>query len=301
MVGLDFSDMDGKVIEYTKMISEFFKPEAIYFVHAEQDLDLDAELLEELNLNATVPADEQLDKKLEVLVGEYFQSTPSTEIHCQVVEGSPFKEMLHWSHIKHVDLLIVGKKNRENGKGVLPQKLARKIDSSVLFVPESYDVKKVEGILVPIDFSKNSLRALETVDALFADHGNMKITCGNCFSLPMGWHKTGKSSEEFMAIMKSHAEKKYNKFMAKLELSTQCDVIYSHDPNQEPSDEINEMAHRVNADLIVIGARGKTDAATIILGSTTEKLLAEDKDIPMLVVKKKGQTLGFLDALFKMK
>lgn len=301
MVGLDFSEMDRKVLEYTKMVSEFFKPEAIYFVHAEEDLDLDAELLADLNLNTNTPADEQLDQKLEALVGEYFQTSPSTEIHCQVVEGAPFKEMLHWSHIKQVDLLIVGKKNRENGKGVLPQKLTRKIDASVLFVPEDYAVKAVEGVLVPIDFSKNSKSALETVDALFAKQGKVKVTCGNCFSLPMGWHKTGKSSEEFMAIMKSHAEKKYEKFKSSLNLSNDCDVIYSHDPNQEPSDEINEMAHRVNADLIVIGARGKTDVATVILGSTTEKLLAEDKDIPMLVVKQKGQTLGFLDALFKMK
>ena len=62
-----------------------------------------------------------------------------------------------------------------------------------------------------------------------------------------------------------------------------------------------EMALRSEADLIVIGARGKTDAATVILGSTTEKLLAVDKGTPLMVIKKKGQTLGFLDALFSLK
>ena len=147
MVGIDFTDTDKIVLEYTKMLHRLFKPSIIYFVHAEEDLDdIPEEILDEYGADIMKPTDESLLERLEKTVGEYFQSTPETHIHCQVVEGGPFKEMLHWSHIKQVDLLVVGKKNIENGKGVLPQRLARKIDASVLFVPEDYEIKEIESI-----------------------------------------------------------------------------------------------------------------------------------------------------------
>ncbi|MCB0736872.1 MAG: universal stress protein [Bacteroidetes bacterium] len=297
MVGLDFSAVDNTVLEYTKMISETLKPEIIYFIHSEQDLDLDEELAEEAGINTKGPADEELAKKLEIEVAQYFESNSKTEIVCQIVEGSPFQEMLHWSHIKKVDLLIVGKKKLVNGKGVLPNKLARKIDASVLFVPEGFNVKSIENIFLPSDFSKHSKIAYNTCKESFS---NTKLTCGNCFSLPLGWYKTGKTEEEFTSIMKRNAEKKFEKFKESInDNSLEC--VFSIDPNNEPSVEILEMADRINADLIAIGARGKTDAATVILGSTTEKTLAIDVEYPLLVIKDKGENISFLQALFNLK
>lgn len=300
MVGLDFTDMDYKVLEYTKMVSQLFKPEVIYFIHAEDDLDLDPEELEALGLDASNPADEELREKLQGTVAEYFQSSPTTEIHAEVVEGGAFKEMLHWSHIKHVDLLIVGKKNTENGKGVLPQKLTRKIDSSVLFVPEDYNVKEIDRVLMPVDFSIYSREAVETMSGLFAKRKNVVIDCLHCYGLPLGWYKTGKSKEEFLAIMLKNAKNKANRFFENIDLAHPCEAHYAFDDNDEPSEEITNYAIQQKTDLIALGARGKSNAASIILGSTTEKLLVADKTIPLLVIKQKGETLSFLEALFHL-
>ena len=302
MVGLDFTSMDQTILEYVKMIKDVFQPSVIYFVHSEDDLDVPNELLEEHGDDVFKPNDENLKEKLEASVAEHIQSDDQTEIVCQVVEGSALKEMLHWSHIKNVDLLVVGKKTRESGKGVLPQKLTRKIGASVLFIPETYKVKPIEKILLPVDMSKKSKLAIDTAVSLFGDKG-VELIGANCYSLPLGWHKSGKSEEEFSARMRELAEKKYHEAFdgydhdATLNFSS----CFCLDNNDEPSEEIVQMANEHKVDLIMIGARGKSDIAAIILGSTTEKLLVHDDNIPLFVLKKKGETIGFLEALFKMK
>lgn len=300
MVGLDFSATDKVVLEYAKMLQGAFKPSMIYFVHAEEDLDdIPQELLEEYGADLFKPHDESLLEKLETTVAEHFTTTDETEIHCQVVEGGPFKEMLHWSHIKQIDLLIVGKKNIENGKGVLPQKLARKVDASVLFVPENCTPKKIERILLPLDFSKKSKMALRLASRLFEGH-NVEFMGGHCYTLPLGWHKAGKTRDKFEEIMQAHATKKFDDYMEGLD-DIAIQAVFEIDEDREPSEEIIRMAEKTDSDLILIGSRGKTDIATVILGSTTEKLLSHSKPIPILMAKQKGETIGFLEALFNLK
>jgi nucleotide-binding universal stress UspA family protein len=48
--------------------------------------------------------------------------------------------------------------------------------------------------------------------------------------------------------------------------------------------------------LIVIGAKGRSLSALVLLGSVTEKLI-ETTPAPVLAVKKKGAGMGFLEAL----
>lgn len=302
MVGLDLTAMDQTILEYVKMIKDVLHPTVIYCVHSEDDLDIPNELLEEHGSDMFKPNDENLSEQLEAEVAKYLVSDNETEIICQVVEGSSLKEMLHWSHIKNVDLLVVGKKLRESGKGVLPQKLTRKIGASVLFVPETYEVKPIEKILVPVDMSKKSRLAIDTAVTLFGDK-NIELIGANCYTLPLGWHKSGKSKEEFAEVMKNLAEKKFQETFDGYDDNTRLKFssYFSLDSNDEPSEEIMQMAEEENVDLIMIGARGKSDIAAIILGSTTEKLLVHDKTIPLFVLKEKGETIGFLEALFKMK
>jgi nucleotide-binding universal stress UspA family protein len=302
MVGIDFSSADAALLKYTKMLAEMAKPSIVYFVHAERDLDIPEEVMEELGIDMRKPADEALLRALEERVAPYFKTGQGCEIVCQVVEGEPFKEMLHWSHIKNVDLLMVGKKAKENGKGVLPQKLARKVDCSLVFVPE--DLEKfdpINTILLPMDFSKKSKLAVDTAVQLFGEN-TIELVAANSYSLPLGWEKTGRTREEFDTVMRKHAIGKFEHFLEgytghKLNMRS----IFEIDDNNEPSEEIMHMAQVTGADLVMVGARGKSDLATVVLGSTTEKILGHDKQIPIFVIKQKGEVMGFLEALFQMK
>ena len=51
---------------------------------------------------------------------------------------------------------------------------------------------------------------------------------------------------------------------------------------------------------IVIGSKGRTQAAAIILGSITEKLIRLDSTLPLVVVKQRKHNLNFLEALMNI-
>jgi hypothetical protein len=59
-------------------------------------------------------------------------------------------------------------------------------------------------------------------------------------------------------------------------------------------------AHKINADMILLGSRGRTKSAAILLGSVAEKLVMANNVLPMLIFKKKGETVGFFEALFRI-
>jgi nucleotide-binding universal stress UspA family protein len=59
---------------------------------------------------------------------------------------------------------------------------------------------------------------------------------------------------------------------------------------------ILDAIEKEGADLVAIGARGRTGAAGVLLGTTTEKLIRLTP-IPLIAVKKKGEVFGVLDAI----
>jgi hypothetical protein len=61
-----------------------------------------------------------------------------------------------------------------------------------------------------------------------------------------------------------------------------------------------EEAIKMGADMILLGSRGRTQSAAILLGSVAEKLVMVNNVLPMLIFKKKGETVGFFEALFRI-
>jgi len=61
-----------------------------------------------------------------------------------------------------------------------------------------------------------------------------------------------------------------------------------------------EEANKIDADMILLGSRGRTKSAAILLGSVAEKLVMVNNVLPMLIFKKKGETVGFFEALFRI-
>jgi hypothetical protein len=59
---------------------------------------------------------------------------------------------------------------------------------------------------------------------------------------------------------------------------------------------IERVAEREQADLIVMGTRGRSRSAAILLGSVTEQTLIETR-LPLLAVKHFGARMSVLQAL----
>ncbi|MTI29562.1 universal stress protein, partial [Xanthovirga aplysinae] len=199
------------------------------------------------------------------------------------------------SHKESVDLIVVGRKSELKGSGVTIHRLARRADCSILFVPENFQPQKLTKILVPSDFSERSKNALARAINI-AKKNDATIICQNVYKVPVGYHYTGKSYEEFALIMENNARREYEKFISSIDSrGVPIQPNFSLDKNDNPSNAIYQMSEDTKAQLIVIGAKGQTATAAIFIGSTAERLVKHNFRQPLLMVRAKGKNVGLMD------
>jgi len=298
LVGLDFSPLDKEVISYTALIGSILGVEKVYFIHIAKTLHL-PDYLHDLYPELKQPKDEILQNDMIKEVEEFFKPEINIEIQFEVKEGNPSDKILKWADIKEIDLVIMGTKNKLKGAGVLPGKMVKLMPCSVIMVPENC-VHKIDNILVPIDYSAFSESAAEMAIQISNSSG-AKITFQHSYEVPMGYHSTGKSHEEFAEIMKENAEKDYDTFKKKVShLPQEVKCILTLDEDSNPAEIIAQIANEQHYDLIIIASRGRTNLASVLVGSVAEKMLKYPKNIPEMVVKNKQDNLSFFEAILKL-
>lgn len=292
MIGLDMSYMDEILLKYAQNLVDVLKPEAIYFLNIQPNLDLDDDIKELLG-GDNQPSDEVVKENMKQTVAKFFKNNSNASIDYKVVEGNPSQEILRWTKIKEIDLLIMGRKELKGGSGITPQQVSAKVMSSVLIIPEGIERYNLNKILVPIDFSDYSMLALEETLYLKSLKKDIEIKCHHVYNLPLGYEKTGKTADEFSEIMKTNAEKKFKKMQSKIDGAASIECTFELSDDKSIGKQIKEAADKESADLIVMGAKGRTLATQIFLGSATEKLIKFQSNSALLVVKDKSSIFDF--------
>ncbi|GAB3656182.1 universal stress protein [Echinicola sediminis] len=297
LIGLDLSKMDQVIIENTPKIIQLLNLSKIYFIHVAENLALPEDITSTYP-NLLAPVDESIEQEIKKKV-ESLQLPDEVEIEISAEEGNPTDLLLRWSKIKNVDFIVMGRKNELEGSGALAKRIAQKAPSSVLFITEDMASNPLKKFIVPIDFSPHTGMVLEKVERFIKDKKDASIRYVHIYEVPMGYHKTGKSYEEFAEIMLENAKKAFNQLVEEHKIEKYpCDFILKDDKSN--ADYILEAAVKHSSDVVVIGSRGRTNSAAILLGSVAEKLVQHNDKIPMLVIKKKGENMGFLEALLNV-
>jgi len=198
----------------------------------------------------------------------------------------------------NTDLIIIGQKKKLDGTGVTTLRLARRADCNLLIVPENVK-PKADKMLVPVDFSSYAKLAVEqSIDFIVKSGQKTKLICQNVYTVPAGYHYTGKSHKEFAEIMKKNAQQNFKKFMKKIDpRGVDIEEVYSLDTNDNLASDIYDLADEIHPDFIIIGAKGRTAAAALFLGSLAEKMVNEKMNHPLLVVRFKGKNAGVFETL----
>ncbi len=296
LVALDLTEMDDVLIRYTSFMAKLYKTEKVYFFHVADNYDLPEEVKKNYP-DLLAPKDESIQKLLEGKIEKEWESGYECEIAIELKEGNAIDQLLKWIDVKRVDMILMGRKDVSNGSGVMPQKVSKLAHASVMIIPEKSE-SKLSKIVIPLDFSKHSKLAMEAAINLEKASG-AEIKALNAYYVPSGYHKAGKSREEFAEIMKNHAEADFKKFMKKNNFGDAISCHYVLDEGS-PADKIYEYAEKEKADLIVMGSKGRTGMASILLGSVTEKVINYQSHIPLAVIKNKDENMGFLKALLKL-
>ncbi len=296
MVGLDLTEMDQYLINYVKLLMKTMPLKRIIFVHIAKELELPKELTEKYP-DLLAPLDENIADGINKKIAPLFQDS-SVDHDVIVREGKPLERFLRLSKIKNVDLIILGRKRILNGSGLLSGSIVRKSPASILFITER-NYETISKVMVPIDFSKHSVLSLDLAMKMKAVSG-IDVHASHFYTVPVGFYKTGKSYEEFADIMKFHVTNDYKDFLTKNELPKDLPCEYVLTDHESKAEVINKYAHEAGMDLILIGSRGRTATSALLIGSIVKKLLQLNLDIPMLVVKHKGENMGFFEAIMKL-
>jgi len=300
IVCLDQTPLDETLIKFAVFIARINQTKKVYFTNIIRNLQIPKDVLKEFPNLIENMVDERKSEMREV-VEKFWDKDSTSDISYIVKEGQLAKKVLKLAHDKSADMIVVGRKVTLPGSGVGAQRLARRASCTLMIIPEN-SVPKIDKILVPSDFSEYSKDALEEA-ILISERNNksIEIICQNVYTVPSGYHYTGKSYEEFAAIMHTHAEIKYKKFIRKIDTKgVNITPVYTRDEDDDPVEDIVNKASEIQADGIIIGAKGRTAATALFLGSIAERLIRMNDKIPMLVIRPKGKNAGILDYILEI-
>ncbi len=282
LVALDLSTMDKILVNYSFWFAKSINAEKVYFIYCAKEL-------REVDKHNTpdgkeMPRDETIHNQISSVVKNEKLAAEIT--HDIIVDQAmPLEGLLYWKDVKKIDLLMVGKKKSSSGSGVISKQFVRQSDCPVLFIPEEAK-KKMDRIIVPIDFSENSRIALKQSIGLQSLLGNPEIICLNVFSAApgeYGMHEVGLYSR----IREKAAVDKYLQFISPLPKDNlNIKPVFIPDNNFKIIENILAAAKGKEAGLIIIGAVGHSKVKLLTVGSTAEKMMLADFDIPLMVIKK---------------
>ncbi len=303
MVGLDFSEIDRHLVNYTLELAKLVGAEAIQFVHTYKRPDLPDDLQNALQ-QTEKPLGEMLQEDLDELLEEL---TPDGEtaatIDSEVIAGSKLPTIMAAAKEFKADLIIVGRKKGKIGveSGILLPRLARRATCSLLIVPEGANLL-MDTMLACVDYSDHSRMAVERSLSFIADMQYTTLYLQHFYHVPSGYHYTGKSYEMAARVMKENATRRHKEFMRELEKRElpQVSPLYTLDEDNQAATLVRDTAASIGAGMVVVGSRGRTFAASILLGSFAERLVASVHDTPLLVVKSGRSNMGVVDAIMKI-
>ena len=153
----------------------------------------------------------------------------------------------------------------------------------------------MKKIIVPVDFSEHSEYALKTA-AKFAKKFNAEILALHMLEMTdvMLTASDGFQNEQAIFFYKL-AEQKFEKFLEKEYLNNiKVTPIIKH---FKVFSEVNDVAEKHDADLIIMGSQGASGVKEFFIGSNTERVV-RNAEIPVLVVKNQLKDINFETVVF---
>ena len=299
LVTLDLNEHDDIIFDFVNRVTSVLKEEltSITFIHAAEEIDIPKVILDKYP--GLIPnIDESINKAIEEKLEIYEHINEINEISVVTLGGNKLQKIPQFIRENNIDLLIVVNRTSDDDNEVrYLQKLIRRSSCSVALIPPSVP-SNIKHLLVPMDFSNNSLMALNTAKDLCFKHENMHITGLHIYSLPHGYFKTGLSKNEFIDELIANAQEEIGKFVEKTGIDKNRFTMHYRQLNTNGIPYmINRFSFNHKIDAIVLGSRGGSTLSSFFLGRVTEALIDRDQYLPFIVVKNKGENLKLWEAL----
>lgn len=277
VVGLDERGHSGDALKEAVMLGETLGLP----VHAFHVVDPDYYV----SVLGAMDAREYLLPKLEAEVKAWTsQALPegAAKPDVKVLLGNPVRALVRQARDQEAALLVVGGHARARiiGRflGGTAERLVRASDCPVLVRRRS--VAGEGGVLVPVDLSDESRKALEWGAKLAAQRGVPLYALHVYVPMDVPWADMP-GIEIAMTDYRTATLDTYRDFVKEVLGDTACTVLIQDGRAQA---KIKSVAEANAVDLVVMGSHGRTGLARWALGSVTEHVL-RSTDLSVLVVK----------------
>lgn len=232
---------------------------------------------------------QEISRQLKQALSGNVQLPEGATLNYVVEEGSPLEMLCEVAKERSADLVAIGKKAGTRSHEILAKNLVRHAKGHTLVVPEQ-TVRRLRRILVPIDFSRNSLRALRTALSIEAAVGKeqVEIYAINIYQRPnLISYKLDLTPERFEANIRENHRKGFDRFMEE-QLPGHLQNVTPILVQQDTPGIAKLLVRHLDSyaiDLVVMGAKGHSKLELMLLGSVTDKFLSLNDEVPTLVIK----------------
>lgn len=280
VVGVDFSDFSRCALKQSARMAGWNRAK-MHAVHV-----VDTSMVTHLKefwgcrraLIGSQDAVEKIRQTAQAQLEEMVGKVEDVSLHVDAITGTPFLELLRRVKGTSADLLVLGSNGSSDplkGAGVLATKCVRKAATKVLLVRADH-AKPFQNIVVCVDFSESSHRVIEQAIRV-AQQDGASVHLLHVFSPP--WKGANyfprPSSEDEQHHSASLSERMrvalqpFEKETGGLQVET--NVV----ENARESDGIVQFIEGVQADLVVVGTRGRTGMRAVLLGTVAEHIVRE--------------------------
>lgn len=289
MVGIELDIADPAVIRYVNFLAEQFPIGAASFLHILSKPSLLDNLLDWEEETGKHPEEEQWEVmgKMQAALGNGSAASAIEKIELDAREGDPLKELLKSTTEKNPDLLVIGQKDAAGPHGILARNLIRKTNCNTLIIPDNAK-PPIHRMLVPIDFSPSSVKALQIALAINRQLKNpAEIQCLHVYQTPSITAYRDKTEKDLKTLIEEDRRVAFYDFLSSYGVTEEDNVKTALLENivGDVGTYIYEYAVKNGVDFIVIGAKGHSVVERLLLGSVTERLLMQNNLAPTLVVK----------------
>lgn len=290
VVTLDLSAIDENVLTYLSFLQEEVQIDSLYFLHVIKKAGFFRNLFfsDKDAIKEQLKLDESMVEQFIAKVKKQLNSKEGINLEYDVKEGNPLQTIINEAKEQHADLVVIGKKALTDSSGVLGRNVTRRSPASVLVIP--YVVKpKLKRIVVPVDFSENSGRALQRAFELNnALEKPAKIVCAHIYEMPdLSVYKINKTHEQLKTIIEQDMDEAFDRFLERYapNLNDLVEKVIVERTHISTASHLNDSLSDWNADLVVLGAKGHSPVETLLLGSVTEKFIQLNDKIPSLIIR----------------
>lgn len=273
LLAMDLTDMDDALLGYIQCwLQKEDKTPHLHLVHnIKYAIDEDMEAMLDEPLDAVIQ--KALQQKAAKLLPAYVNNI-SVHIY---QEPSTIVALTKAATNVSADIIVLGKKIDYEGSGITNSKLLRQSPVPLLLVPD-HARKRLDNLLVPIDFSKGSAAALKLAQrANTLWQSNMEVQ--HVYRIPNVYFPFIPVKSMSRSLLTT-AKERYREFARKYQFAEIPVCTFTDGKDQSVVDTIDNYSRAQQKDLIIIGRQGHS----ALTGSVAIGMSRLDSNKPVLMV-----------------